>query len=484
MSIFSRKSALQAEVCEYRERVDRLAGQTSELIKQIGTYKETQELLVKDILSLQETTDAYVGNDYRTYETAIQAINDKYVGLNKWGTLQTRNIIDLRAAFILGEGLRVTHTTKTKAEAERELQFAADFLNFNDLDGELDQEMAKEAEIEGKIAIKLMPDKEVFRDWPGMISARYISWLSRKYTVVADPNDYLWYKNLKWNAVATVEAGDLQEDQFVYAKFGGRLNAPNEAQPKIMACLTQVDRLDKALRDLREIMHLFASPTAHFLVKDATEGAAVEAYIEKTNWKIGKVLITTCPFEIISASAAGIEALIKEIELLVKMISGATGIPIHYLGLLDLLRNLSTGENTREVIMASTTRERQAWIGVYEELLTKAMLMWNAEFNAQKVGGALDPTKIAVDIPQVTQEHWDRIQNVLIPAAAANIISREHVASQIPGVDQEKEAELRTKREAEEAARAKEEMEALKEDLDAEDELDAGKDKGKGAKPR
>jgi len=463
MSIFNKSKILQAEVRELRDK-------TIELTGQVTKYRETQELLVKDILTLQETTYAYVGNEYQVYEDAVYAIGEKYCGRAEWGALQTRSIIDLRGAFILGEGLRVTHTTETWAEAERELQFAEDFMSFNDLDGELDQEMAKEAEIEGKIAIRLWLDEEPYRDWPGMISARFLSWLTRKYTVEADVNDYLWYKNLKWNAAGVVAAGNLDESQFVYAKFGGRINAPNEAQPKVAACLTQIDRLDRALRDLREIDHLFASPTPYFLVTSIAEGQAVEAYIEKTNWKIGKALITSATFKIESAPITGVEHLISEIELCVKMISGATGIPIHYLGLLDLLRNRATGENTRELIMASTTRERQTWIGVYEELLTKAMQMWNATYAAQKSPQAqLDPTRIKVDILQVTQEHWDHIQNVLIPAANANIISKEHVAAQIPNVDMEKEAGLRDEQNAADAAQAKEDMAALKDQMNAQD---------------
>jgi hypothetical protein len=128
--------------------------------------------------------------------------------------------------------------------------------------------------------------------------------------------------------------------------------------------------------------------------------------------------------------------------------------------------------------MASTTRERQTWIGVYEELLTKAMQLWNATYAAQKSPEAqLDPTRIKVDIPQVTQEHWDHIQNVLIPAVMANIISKEHVAGQIPGVDQEKEAELRADQEAKDAEQAKAEMDALKEDMSLKDARDAQADK-------
>ncbi|MCJ7828612.1 MAG: phage portal protein [Dehalococcoidia bacterium] len=468
MSIFNKSKILQAEVRELRDK-------TADLGKQVVKYKETQELLVKDILTLQETTHAYVGNDYQTYDEAVLEISEKYCGRAEWGVLQTRSIIDLRAAFILGEGLKVTHTTETRAEAKRELQFAQDFMSFNDLDGELDQEMAKEAEIEGKIAIRLWLDEEPFRDWEGMVSARFLSWLTRKYEVTADANDYLWYKKLFWKATGTVVAGSLEEPDFVYAKFGGRINAPNEAQPKIAACLTQIDRLDRALRDLRQIEHLFAAPTPYFKVLSVAEGTAVEAYIERTNWKIGKALVTSSEYSIVSAPITGAETLIAEIELCVKMISGATGIPIHYLGLLDLLRNRSTGENIRELIMASTTKERQTWIGVYEELLTKAMQMWNATYAAQySKEKQLDPMRIKVDIPQVTQEHWDHIQNVLIPAVTANIISKEHVAGQIPGVDQEKEAELRKAQEAKDAAQAKAEMAALKEEMTMKAQVNVG----------
>ena len=450
MSIFDGKATrrLRAEVRELQANTEQLRGQ-------VRQYQQVQETLVKDILTLTETERSFVGNEYKDYATAVQAISDKYECKSDWGVIQTRNIISLRAAFVLGEGIRVTHTTQTRAEAERELQFVDDFRGFNDLDGELDQEMAKEAEIEGKIAIRLYDTGEAYREWPGMISARYVSWLAKKYTVTADPNDYLWYRKIEWNATGTTPAGSLPEPNFVYAKFGGRTNKPNDAQPAIMACLTQIDRLDKALRDLREINNFFASPTPHFKCSTQPEVNAMQAYIEQTNWKIGKALSTMAEFSFISPDTAGVENLIKEIELNVKLVSGATGIPIHFLGLLDLLKNRATGENTRELIMATTTRERQTWIAVYEEMFTKAMMLWNSIYAAQKSEKAkLDPTRIRVEIPQITQEYWDRIQNVLIPAAANGIISKEYVAGQIPGIDMGKEAELRAARDVQDAERA------------------------------
>jgi len=461
MSIFNSLFPKRAQVQEMRKQIANREKSISEAADAIVQYKKIQELLVDNILALQTVQGAYKGNEYQTYPEAVQAISDKYNCKSDWGCLHTGIIVDLRAAFILGEGIKFIHTTKTKAEAERELKWCEDFFSWNDLDAEMAGEIAKEAEIEGKLALKLIYEKEPWREWPGMVSARFISWSTKKYTVTADPQDYAYYKTLGWTPTGQAAAETLEETQFVYKKFGGRLNDPNEAQPKLMRCLTQIDRLDKALRDLREIDHLFASPTPDFQVTTMAEVDSLLKKFQDINWKIGKMIVHTGTFEMKGIDGSGIQNLIAEIELTTKMISGATGIPIHYLGLLDLLKNRATGDNTRELVMAATTKERQVWIGAYEELITKAMQMFNANAYAQ-LSTKLDPTKIKVDIPQITQETWDHLEKVLIPAAAASIISKESVAEKIPGIDSEVEAERRADKQVADAAQAKEELDYLK----------------------
>lgn len=481
------KTKLELEATRWanKEAAERHVETVSKLEGKVQELYRVQELLRKDILTLDSVENAYVGNDYRDYAEGVQAISEKYSGTSEWGCLQTGAVVDLRAAFILGEGLKVVHRTETKEEAQAELDWAEDFLAYNALDAEMAQELVKESEIEGKIALRLFwdpatpedPIKYGETDYPGMVSVRFISWLSKKYVVDVDPDDYLWYKQLTWPAVTVtvnnvsrlLPPGKVPEAEFVYKKFGGRLNDANDAQPKVMKCLTQIDRLDRALRDLREINHLYASPTPHFKCETPQQAAALLAQIKDINWKIGKALASTAEFTMVSADATGVDNIIAEIELNVKMISGTTGIPIHYLGLLDLLKNRATGDNTRELVMAATTREREIWIGAFEELLEKAMKFYNEKTGgAQKSneGGKLDPSKIGVEIPLVTQDQWANIQNVLIPAALGGIISNEHVASQIPGVDQEKEAALREEREAKEAEQAELDMEKFKAEVD------------------
>ena len=93
-----------------------------ELKLQADKHQRIQALLVDNILSVQEYYSKYVGNEYRSYPIAVKAISDKYNCKAEWGCLQTRTVIDLRASFILGEGVKVVHKTKTKAEAELELE--------------------------------------------------------------------------------------------------------------------------------------------------------------------------------------------------------------------------------------------------------------------------------------------------------------------------------------------------------------------------
>ena len=212
--------AKPAQIQEMKKQTGLLELQLKELRVH---HNEVQETLVKDILTLTEAQSSTRGNDYQTYEGAVKAISDKYNCNADWGCLHTGIIVDLRAAFILGVGVKVKHNTQTRAESERELAWAKDFFAWNDLEAEMGQEMAKEAEIEGKVAIKMIYEFEEYgldpisnEKWPGMVSARFIPWTSRKYTITADPQDYLYFTKMSWEAGANHQAGQLNDDVFVY----------------------------------------------------------------------------------------------------------------------------------------------------------------------------------------------------------------------------------------------------------------------------
>lgn len=407
-----------------RKEIDRL-------MIELQRGKVVQAQMANDILTAREDMKKYRANYYQSYDSAIQEINNKYNGTADWGVIQTGNIIDLRAAFIIAEGIKVAE--KKKGEAEPELEFAQNFLEYNDLDKEVIQEFAKEAEIEGKILIRLFWEKE-----DEMVSARYVSWLAKKYKVTANPQDYLDIKSVEWPDIDGKPI-TLSPPEFIYKKFGGRVNDPNSAAPKIMKCLSKIDDLDKALRDLREIDRIFAAPLPWFKFLNAADAQKAQALLDQANWKIKKGLCTNGEFQYSQPDMAGVDSLIKEVTILAKVISGATGVPVHFLGFPELLSNRATADNFLELIFAATLKERQTWKGGYQEMIANAMGIFNKETGAEQLSTRLDPDKITVDIPFISAQTWQNLRDVFLPAAISGKISDELFLSRIPGVNVDEE---------------------------------------------
>lgn len=442
--------------------------------KQEGRIQEMQTGIVQMATRITRLQDdqgpgMYKSNRYPEYEEAVKAISDKYEGRADWGILQTGNIIDIRSAAIVGEGIKVYRDAQdtghgapeqTKPGAgpdtewgKAELDFVDDFFEANSFDHEIPQEFAKEAEIEGKILIKLFWDpaagpKDEKGNPTGMVAARYIPWLDTHYKVTADPGDYLHYTGVKWEKQKDDPGGDLKEPEFVYKKFGGRINRPNEASPKIAKCLSQIEDLDRALRDLREIDWLFAAPVPDYEYETAKDAKQAQADLDKMNWKIKKATAHTGKFEYKQPRTDGVQNLLDEITMLAKMISGATGCPMQALGFPDMMsvRNSATPQ-LMEILYAATLKERMIWTGVFEEIIQKATVIFNDKTGAGQKTTKLDASKIKVEIPFTSQQTWDRIEKVWMPLSVAGKISDETLYAQIPGlnVDTELQRQARNK---------------------------------------
>ena len=462
----------------------KVASQKGRVTKLENEVHKLQALVRDDILSLVESEKKYVGNKYRTYDSAVAEIDKKYNGTADWGIIQTGTIIDLRAAFSIGDGIKVVQKkvdvqsdnsrknegernkekeNKNKKSEDREKQWIEAFLEYNDLDKEVIQEYAIEAEIEGKLAIKLSPD--TITDAKGkeqtMINTTFISWSEKKYTVKTDPNDYKHYTELRWKPKDREKDEVLNENEFVYKKFGGRISRPNEAAPKMMKCLTHVENLDRALRDWREINRIFGGPILYMECQNEEEVAKAVAAFNDKNFKVKKILAGTGKLYFVKLDVGGVESIENEIITLAKMISGETGIPVHFLGLPELMSNRATAENLMEMIKAATNKNRETWKGAYEELIRKAIIMYN---EVEKTT-PLNPDNFSIKIPMITKEHWDHLEKIYLPAAVAGKISDEAFQEQIPGFDIEQERERKEEREASELEQVKRENDDLKIDM-------------------
>lgn len=420
MDIFGFK-ARQKNILLDKE-IKRKDGQLQEMAG-VLTYKQEEE------------TD-YKGNAYVTYPAAVAEINKKYKGIADWG-IWAGNIIDVRAAFIMGRGLNVI--TEDDKKAKKELEWANEFLDYNDLILKVPLLLATEGEIEGKFLLPLYKIKE-----PPFVKVGYISWTDKDYKIVADPQNYLKYLTASYKE----GSGDvvLTEPEFVYRKFGGRVFIANEACPKMWRSLNEIDDVSKALKDLRTINNLLALPTPYFKCETIEEAQGTREWIAShKNWRLGKAFVGTSDFSFVEISTANSQILEKEIEDKIKIISGNVGVPVHFMGLPDLMSNRSTAENLMEFVWASTRRERETWESAYTEVLRKSMVM------ATGLTGKtpLDPMKIKVEITEVTTNEFKHIAEAWLPLFRENAISLGTLLSKIPDIDPTTELKTLEKEKAE-----------------------------------
>ncbi|MBE3126193.1 MAG: hypothetical protein IMZ57_11125 [Acidobacteria bacterium] len=409
-----------------KQQIQALEGELSG-IRQVAAL----QALAIDTFSTAQSK-RYAGNEYRDYKTTIAEIAKKYDGSAEWGVLQTGNIIDVRAAFIIGQGVAAIPLEKKDVESN-EVNFTRDFFAFNKLSRNMALEMAKEAEIEGCFLGQLN-----YAPKEKQVSLRFKSRIETPYTIKTAAGDYLDYTSAEFDASGSASASTLAAEVFIYARFGGRLSKLNEPMPKVGKCLTQIEAIDKALRDLREINHLFAAPIPTIECATAEDAEKMAGEAAKINWALRKLIAISGRFVFAAPNLQyGSESLDKEITTNAKMISGTTGTPPHFLGFPELLSNRSTADNLMESVAASTSKERGTWLDAYEEILRKAFAIYNENSGLTP----LDPKKIKIVIPFVTAEAWKRISDIYLPLFLADGLSLSTLLSQIPELDVDREIE-------------------------------------------
>lgn len=428
----------------------------------------TLEHSISILIASEETlVSSSEGNPYRTYDTAVKALSDKYDGTAQWGGLQAGNIVDVRSAFIIGQGVKVV----AEKGAEREKEWVDAFVRHNNLDEEMPQELAKEAEIEGRALIRLVPNVP-----KKQIDIRFISYVDHHYKVETAPDDYAVYTQAKYRPSKEQSEVTIPAEEFVYKKFAGRVNRTN-VMPKVAKVLRQVEDLDKALDDWRKINRLFAAPTPYFECETAAAVTSLKATLKELNWKIGKALVGTAKFSLIGPSGEGVTSLENEIITLAKMISGATGVPVHFLGLPDLMSNRAVSTDLFEFINASTNKEREVWAGVYEEMFVKAMLLANAKFQA---GLKPEERRVRGQILNITEAKIKELVEIWMPLYQAKIVDLDYVLRKIPDADPETMKAAIQKAQTQEAVQLIEEIRRREREADSAGADAGGRGNGNG----
>ena len=436
---------LEAEKKASVREADGTIGVLNDKIEFLNT---TVQAAIDSLTNTDSSTDNqhYVGNPYKEYSTQVKVLHSKYDLADDWGCMTLKNIVDVRAAFMIGRGVQVVKRDGFKGDADRELEFIRQFINFNNIDEEAPQDWAVGTELEGKVLIRLESVKKgnYSGDQRGMIRAVYVPWHTHQYTITADEPNYYRYLSATYKGNTTrpdhkpIDTSfNLKESQFIYKRFGGSAATYNETAPKSAFVLRHIEDLDKELWDWRKINSLFAAPTPVITVESVSEVDRVAAEMKLKNWRIGKALVlVNGKFELVAYKGEGYSTIQKAVESDVQAISGATGVPVHFLGHPELLSNRATAENLLELIELSTGKERKVWIGTYEELFQKAILMYNEKFRSN-----LNPQAIDAEIPFTSSQSLSVIEKVYLPMYTSGAMSLEHLLSYLSEVDVEQEIE-------------------------------------------
>ena len=387
----------------------------------------------------QELSRRNVGNSFQDYDSQVLAIYRRYNNLEPYGCTQTRSVIDWRATQIAGNGVNAKSKDKTTND------FIQDFLKRNQLSGRKFWEWARDAEMEGKALLTLIPKT---KNGNFTIEAKNIPWVRWGYDIKTAANDVDEYIKAVYekdrNGGKPVE---LSPDQFVYVKISGATADRNsyhvnKTPPRIANVLWHIDNIDVALSDLRCNNRLFNAPKLVAETQDelsantlrnnlfgASSAGETKASLESD---VGEFYIIAGRMYYAEPSGQAVTSLTTEVNTLAKIISGATGIPIHYLGFTDLMSNRATAEDLAELVNTTTSHERESWKPAIKELLSKA-----CEMHSKKTGVIYDTDSIEVSIPVVMMQQINQIANVYLPLYDAKIITRETVQERVPGIDPE-----------------------------------------------
>ncbi len=233
---------------------------------------------------------------------------------------------------------------------------------------------------------------------------------------------------------------DLNESEFIYKRFGGTADRINNTPPKTAFVLRHMEDLDKELWDWRKINHLFSAPTPVFRMDDVTGATDMRNYIDSKNWRIGKaIVISGGTLELVSFNGDGYQTIQKAAEAYIQAISGATGVPVHFLGHPELLSNRATAENLLELIELSTGKERKIWVGTYEELFQKAIAMYNAVFREPLKLSQFKPEAVDAKIPFTSSSSLKVIEKVYLPMYIQGAMSLQQLLSYLSELDVDRE---------------------------------------------
>jgi len=406
-------------------KINELVKSTKTLESMLAAQQQTIDILY---------TSRTSGKKYRTRKAQVEETRRKYRGGAEFGNQILQRLVNLRVAFSMPNRLFLIKNQLHKETSEQVLndtkEFLTAFMELNGLDSSLPRDLAKEAEMQGSVALRLVWDPNA-----KLPRLKYYPWDGTGYEVKPVTEFLINGKNTLSYTGADGSKVKLNDRDFVFIAFNDELNC-FEGYPTCGGILETIENLDKDLLDWRLLNHLFAHPTPHFKCESSDEADKINAELVAKGWKTGTAIATNSEFKL--AGTTGVEAnlLMLSITTNAKIISGHSGIAIHYLGFANVMNAKATADGMGEPTEIVLQSEINSWNTFYASLFAKAIQLRNSKLN-----GELPTNLVLPKIVPLTDRQWDIIKNIWMPLAAAGNVSSKTLLEKIPGLDVDAEME-------------------------------------------
>jgi hypothetical protein len=387
-------------------------------VREFGGVQSVGSLLLQlEALLGNSSTNLYVSRGAQAAETIR-----KYRGQAVKGNLLVKNIINTRSAFTVGRGLNYS------GGGTAEQDFVKEFLRVNGIGLSYLQQLARERCFEGQCLLTLRPGAK------HIPQVRFISWVDTSYDVITNPTDYGDVQGLSYRA------GDrdaqLSPGEFAFFKFDTRLNSV-EGTPLLGGVLNTIEDLDDALTSWRAINNKFANPTPYFKFEIESDAEEFQKRLADTNWSMGSPLAGAGDASMLQIGYGPYTSMMEEISAKAKIVSGHTGVPVHYFGFPDLMNNRSVADDVKEMFVSVSEIEQAEWSRGFTDLIGRAMAMFNSQ-----TGSRLDFTSGVAAMEFVSEIAYKQLIDVWLPLYLDGAITLETFLAKVPGVDEKTEAPL------------------------------------------
>ena len=421
---------------------------------------------------IDEPTGSDTGftNDYFDYASQVNEIYRKWLGKSSWGNSQLQSLVNLLASFTCAQGATIS------SPDENFKYWVESFFRFNRSGQGSLLNIVANAHLSGKAVIRLKPKKYMNPSREGVFIQLFEYSERMKYYIVLQdnetkdiregfyliPQDEMIEATEEWEAMfrsfgviddVPLDTSSVPKEKLLdsvgnhlhYLRFGkDRLN---KEVPDLGSILIECENYDRALKGLRKLNHFGANITPYWKCQNSNEVMKLKNELKASGWTVGKGFIGTAELSYVTAkNNTAQDALLKEMEQAAMRMTSQTGVPVHYLGFVQLMSNRSTADSLWDLVSTSTARYREALADFMYDVLVDAQQMYidnSIDFiymdkkTKKKVTAKLDNLvrDFEITFPVIDYQNFMNTVKGLSIAFNDGIIDSDEYRQQMPNVD-------------------------------------------------